>query len=99
MLPPDLREFVLAPESKKELVHILNSPVFIAACEYVKQQSSPQRHHLTAIPDNLLNRAWAYHAGQDSFYEELCRIVATKKTDPVMNTNPHWGETPLNPTA
>lgn len=99
LLPPDLREFVLAPESKKELVCILNSPVFIAACAYVAEQSDPAGLFGTTVPDNLLNRKCAFHSGQASFYETLAKIVSTKKTDPVTNNNPHWGETPLNPTA
>lgn len=99
MLPPNLRDFVLAPESKKVLMAILNEPVFIAACAYVAELSDPTHMYGTAVPDNILNRMCAVHHGQSHFYEELSKIVTTKKTDPVQNLNPHWGDAPLNPTA
>jgi hypothetical protein len=98
-LPPFLREYVLAPENKAELSRILANPVFQAACALVSEQSKPSRHFETAMPDNFLNRLCAFHEGRDTFYEALASLLSTKKTDPVPNTSPGWGETALNPNA
>ena len=99
LLPPSLRDFVLDPESKKELTAILNSRVFIAACAYVADLSNPKGLFDTVAPDNLLNRKCAYHRGQDDFYEALAKIVTTKKTDPIPDVQKGWGEAQLNPNA
>ena len=71
LVPAKLSRFVQNPENREALKRVLREPAFIAALNMLGEQSRMSGNTLQTMPDNVIARLSAYHAGVSGVYERL----------------------------
>lgn len=89
LVPAKLSRFVQNPENRETLKRILREPAFIAALNLLGEQDKVSDSMLTSLPDTVLARKAAKHAGVSGVYERLEAIANTSPSEAALGEWDH----------